>query len=66
MSNDYSEQRSRRSCRITLTRAPHEKRMPFSTEIPNEETRQALEAVERREGLCHAKDADELFRQLGI
>ncbi len=38
----------------------------YGEEIPNEETRQAMEAVERREGLFRAKDADDLFRQLGI
>ena len=53
-------------CRMALTRVAHEKRLPFSMEIPNEETRQALEAIERREGLHHAKDADDLVRQLGI
>ncbi len=53
-------------CRMALTRVAHEKRLPFSMELPNEETRQALEAIERREGLHHAKDADDLFRQLGI
>ena len=53
-------------CRMALTRVAHEKRLPFSMEIPNEETRQALEAIERREGLHHAKDADDLFRPLGI
>ena len=44
----------------------NEKRLPFDAEIPNEETRQALEAVEQRKGLHYAKDADDLFRQLGI
>lgn len=53
-------------CRMALTRVAHEKRLPFSMETPNEETCQALEAVERREGLHYAKDADDLFRQLGI
>lgn len=54
MSNDYSED------------TPEQDSQHYSMEIPNEETRQALEAVERREGLFHAKDADDLFRQLGI
>lgn len=54
MSNDYSEN--------TLEQGSQQ----HSMEISNEETRLALEAVERREGLCHAKDADDLFRQLGI
>lgn len=53
-------------CRIALTRVANEKRLPFSMEIPNEETREALEAIERREGLHYAKDADDLFKQLGI
>ena len=55
MSNDYSEDTP-----------PEQDSQHYSMEIPNEETRQALEAVERREGLFHAKDADDLFRQLGI
>ena len=54
MSNDYSED------------TPEQDSQHYSMEIPNEETRQALEAVERREELCHAKDADDLFRQLHI
>lgn len=53
-------------CRMALTTVAYEKRLPFSEDIPNEETRQALEAVERREGLHYAKDADDLFKQLGI
>ena len=55
MNNDYSEDTP-----------PEQDSQHYSMEIPNEETRQALEAVERREGLFHAKDADDLFRQLGI
>lgn len=54
------------ACRMMLTKVAREKCLPFGAEIPNEETRQALEAVERREGLHHAKDAADLFRQLGI
>ena len=38
----------------------------YGEENPIEEPRQAMEAVERREGLFRAKDADDLFRQLGI
>lgn len=51
-------------CRMALTRVAHEKRLPFSMEIPNEETRKAFEAIDKREGLHHAKDAEDLFRQL--
>ena len=54
MSNDYSED------------TPEQDSPQYSMESPNEETRQALEAAERREGLFHAKDAEDLFRQLGI
>lgn len=54
------------ACRMMLTKIAREKRLPFGTEEPNEETRQALEAVERRQELHHAKDADDLFKQLGI
>lgn len=54
------------ACRIVLTRIAHEKRLPFSTEEPNEETRQAFEAIDKREELHYAKDADDMFRQLGI
>lgn len=35
-------------------------------EIPNAETIATMQAVEKGEGLHHAKDADDLFRQLGI
>ena len=44
-------------CRMALTKVANAKHLPFSMEIPNEETRQALEAVGRREGLHYAKDA---------
>lgn len=54
------------ACRMMLTKIAHEKCLPFGSETPNEETRQALEAIERREGLHYAKDADDLFKQLGI
>lgn len=53
-------------CRMALTRVAYEKRLPFSDEIPNEETRKAFEDIDRRENLHYAKDADDLFKQLGI
>lgn len=52
--------------RMTLTRIAREKRLPFSEEIPNEETGRAFEAIDKREGLHYAEDADDMFRQLGI
>lgn len=53
-------------CRMTLTRVAEEKRLPFCLEIPNEETRKAFEDIDRREGLQYARDADDMFRQLGL
>lgn len=53
-------------CRMALTRVAYEKRLPFSDDIPNEETQEAIRAVERREGLFQAKDTEDLFRQLDI
>ncbi|MDO5484503.1 MAG: type II toxin-antitoxin system RelB/DinJ family antitoxin [Desulfovibrionaceae bacterium] len=52
--------------RMMMTRIAVDKCLPFGTEEPNKETREALEAIEKREGLYQAKDADDLFRQLGI
>ncbi len=54
------------ACRMMLTKIAREKRLPFGTEEPNELTRKTLEMVDRGEGLHRAKDADDLFRQLGI
>lgn len=53
-------------CRMALTRVAHEKRLPFSMEIPNKLTRETIEKAERGEEIYHAKDAEDLFRQLGI
>ncbi|MDO5538156.1 MAG: type II toxin-antitoxin system RelB/DinJ family antitoxin [Desulfovibrionaceae bacterium] len=53
-------------CRMTLTFAAREKRLPFSLEIPNEETRKAFRDVDTGKNLHAARDAEDLFRQLGI
>ena len=53
-------------CRMALTRVAHEKRLPFSDDIPNALTRETIEKAERGEEIFHAKDAEDLFRQLGI
>ena len=53
-------------CRIALTRVAYEKRLPFSLEIPNEETKKAFESIDKREDLHYAKDTDDMFKQLGI
>ena len=38
----------------------------YSTNLPNKETLQAVESVEKGKDLIEAKDADDLFRKLGI
>ena len=54
------------ACRMMLTKIALEKRLPFGCEVPNELTRRALAQVDRGEALHRAKDADDLFRKLGI
>lgn len=54
------------ACRMVLTRIAHEKRLPFDNEIPNALTQQTMAQVDRGEELHHAKDANDLFNQLGI
>jgi len=51
------------ACRMTLTRIARERRLPFDHE-PNELTLKTLEQIERGEDLHHAKDVDDLFKQL--
>ena len=53
-------------CRMALARVAHEKHLPFSDDIPNALTRETIEKAERGEEIFHAKDAEDLFRQLGI
>lgn len=53
-------------CRMALTRVAHEKRLPFSPEVPNEETIKAFRDIDNRENLHYAKDADDMFGQLGL
>ncbi|MDL2290798.1 type II toxin-antitoxin system RelB/DinJ family antitoxin [Desulfovibrio sp. OttesenSCG-928-F20] len=54
------------ACRMMLTKIAREKRLPFGTEEPNQLTRKTLEMADRGEELYPAKDADDLFSQLGI
>ena len=53
------------ACRMTLSMIARDKRLPFGNE-PNELSRRTLEQIERGEDLHHAKDLDDLFRQLEI
>lgn len=52
------------ACRMVLTRIAHEKRLPFREDIPNALTRETIEKAERGEEIFHAKDAEDLLRQL--
>ena len=53
-------------CRMALTMVADEKRLPFNAEIPNALPRKTIEKAERGEEIFHARDAEDLFRQLGI
>jgi len=52
--------------RIALTKIAKEKALPFDMRVPNKLTAETLAKSERGEDLHHAKDADDLFRQLGV
>lgn len=52
--------------RIALTRIAKEKALPFEMRIPNALTEKTLAKSEQGEEVYHAKDADDLFNQLGI
>jgi len=52
--------------RIVLTRVAKEKALPFEMRVPNKLTAETLAKSERGEDIHHAKDANDLFEQLGI
>lgn len=52
--------------RIALTKIAKEKALPFEMLEPNKLTRETLEKSERGEDVFQAKDAEDLFQQLGI
>ncbi|MDX7987481.1 type II toxin-antitoxin system RelB/DinJ family antitoxin [Xenorhabdus sp. 12] len=52
--------------RITLTKVAKEKALPFDIRIPNEITDKSISASEKGLDIHKAKDADDLFEQLGI
>lgn len=52
--------------RIVLTRVAKDKALPFEMRIPNKRTAETLSKSERGEDIHHAKDANDLFGQLGI
>ena len=53
-------------CRMVFTWVAKEKRLPCSIDTPNALTRETIEKADRGEELFHAKDAEDLFRKLGI
>lgn len=54
------------ACRMMLTKIAREKRLPFGTEEPNELTRRTMEMADSGEEVFRAKNASDLFKQLGI
>jgi DNA-damage-inducible protein J len=52
--------------RIVLTRVAKERALPFEMRVPNKLTAETLAKSERGEDVHHAKDANDLFKRLGI
>ena len=52
--------------RMALTKVAKERAIPFETRIPNAETIATIEKSQRGIDVHTAKDADDLFAQLGI
>jgi len=51
---------------LLLVQIKMKKALPFSVQIPNEETRKVLEDSEKGIGLNKCKDVDDFYNQLGI
>jgi DNA-damage-inducible protein J len=49
-----------------LTLVASTKSVPFEVDVPNAATRKVLDEIDAGIGLRKAKDANDLFRQLGI
>lgn len=52
--------------RIVLTKVAKDKALPFEMRVPNRLTAETLAKSERGDDVHHAKDAKDLFEQLGI
>jgi DNA-damage-inducible protein J len=52
--------------RIALMKIVKDKALPFEMHVPNALTAETLRKSERGEDIHHAKDANDLFQQLGI
>ena len=53
------------ACRIVLTIIARDKALPVALKIPNTLTEKTLLESEQGKNLHHAKDVDDLFKQLG-
>lgn len=52
--------------RMALVRVARDKAIPFPVKVPNAETVEAMEKTAKGDGIHKAKDAADLFKQLGI
>ena len=52
--------------RMALVRVARDKAVPFPVKVPNALTAETMRKGERGEDVHRAKDADDLFRKLGI
>lgn len=52
--------------RMALVRVARDKAIPFPVRAPNAVTVEAMEKTARGEDVHNAKDAEDLFKQLGI
>lgn len=52
--------------RLLLVRVAADQELPFAVKVPNALTAETLRKSERGEDVHEAKDADDLFRKLGI
>lgn len=52
--------------RMALVHVAHDKAVPFQVQVPNTLTAKTLRKSERGEDVHTARDADDLFEQLGI
>lgn len=52
--------------RIVLTKVAKDKALPFEMRVPNKLTAETLAKSKRGEDIHRAKDANDLFNQLGI
>lgn len=52
--------------RMALVRVAHDKAVPFQVKVPNTLTAETLRTSELGEDVHAARDADDLFEQLGI